>query len=440
MKPRSFVQLVSLLACVATVALWRVAPIDADFSFATIATLALLALLAELMGFLLPLGAKGSISFIPYIATFILVPNVAALVAVGGANTIAEIARRRGSLKVLFNSAQLVLSYAIAIGLYRAMGGQSLLAIREQSIYAITMQIGLPLTASYVIVFAVNTFLVSHIIALTSNTATIQVWKANSASTVGLDILALPLVFLFAVVYAKWGPMIASLLWLPILGVRQMNTTNLELAQTNRELLELMVKSIEARDPYTSGHSRRVREYAIKIAKLVGIPPAEIERIGTAALLHDVGKIYDKYAPILAKKERLTPEEWAIIKEHPVDGASLIATMTTLRELVPAVKHHHENWDGTGYPSGLKETAIPLASRIIIFADTFDAMTTVRPYRGALGEEVVRAEILRCRGRQFDPEMADRLLASDFWSWLFPPADRAQVSTQLRLVPRALRR
>jgi putative nucleotidyltransferase with HDIG domain len=438
MKVKSFVQLVCILASVAAVALWRVAPPAPDFSLATLGTLALLALLAELMGFLLPHGATGSISFIPYITTLILVPNFSALVAVVGANTIAEIAKRRGTLKIFFNSAQLVLSYALAIWVYRYLGGQSLLGISELSVAGITRLIGVPLTAAYVLVFLTNTFLVSHVIGLTTNTPTIQVWRENSTSTVGLDILALPLVFAFAVVYAKWGPMIASLLWLPILGVRQMNTTNLELAQTNRELLELMVKSIEARDPYTSGHSRRVREYAIKIARLVGLPPTEVEKIGTAALLHDVGKIYDKYAPILAKEERLTPEEWGIIKQHPVDGANLVATMTRLRELVPAVRHHHENWDGTGYPDGLKHGEIPLASRIIIFADTFDAMTTERPYRQALGEEVVRAEILRCRGRQFDPEIADRLLASDFWTWLFPPADRAKTfGNQLRLVSRA---
>ena len=443
MKVNSFVRLVCVLAAIAAVLLWHFAPPAADFSVETLPTLALLALLAELMGFLLPHGATGSISFIPFIATLALVPNFGALAAVLGANTIAEIAKRRGrgAQKLLFNSAQLVLSYTLAITLYRLTGGQSLLDVSDLPVATITRLIGFPLSIAYVLVFFTNTILVSHVIALTTSSTTLKVWRENSASTVGLDILALPLVFFFALVYAKWGPMIASLLWLPILGVRQMNTTNLELAQTNRELLELMIKSIEARDPYTSGHSRRVREYAIKIARLAGVAPAEVEKIGTAALLHDVGKIYDKYAPILAKEERLSPEEWGVIKQHPVDGANLIATMTRLRELVPAVRHHHENWDGSGYPDGLKNEEIPLASRIIIFADTFDAMTTVRPYRQALGEDVVRAEILRCRGRQFDPEIADRLLASDFWTWLFPPADRAKThATQLRLISGVARR
>jgi putative nucleotidyltransferase with HDIG domain len=277
---------------------------------------------------------------------------------------------------------------------------------------------------SYTITFATNTLLVSCVIALSNGERTLRVWRETNNSTVGLDILASPLVFFFAFVYAHYGPMIASLLWLPILGLRQMNTTNIELAQTNRELLELMVKSIEARDPYTSGHSRRVKEYAVHIARLIGLSTNEIEKIGTAALLHDVGKIYDKYAPILLKQDRLTPQEWAIIKEHPNDGANLIATMTRLREMVPAVRHHHENWDGTGYPDGLKGEEIPLASRVIMFADTFDAMTTKRPYRGPMGEDEVRSELIRCRGRQFDPEITDRLLASNFWTTIFPPTDR----------------
>ena len=181
------------------------------------------------------------------------------------------------------------------------------------------------------------------------------------------------------------------------LGIRQLNTTNLELQQTNRELLELMIKSIEARDPYTSGHSRRVKEYAIQIARLMGYDAATVEKIGTAALFTTSGR-FTTSTLRFSRRRLASPEEWAIIKEHPADGANLIATMTRLRELVPAVMHHHENWDGTGYPKGLKGTEIPLASRVIMFADTFDAMTTKRPYRGPLGEAEVRGELVRCRG------------------------------------------
>ena len=424
MKATKFVRLISLLAIGAAFLLWRLFPPASDWSFSTIATLAALALTAELMGFLLPRGASGSISFIPYMTTVLLVPDFAALLAIPGARLIAEVAKKKDPKKTVFNVAQLTLAYSLSICVYNWMGGESLFKLRHLSVAQVTVIVGLPMLVAYFMTFAVNTFLVSRVIALSNNEPTLQVWRENNTSTIGLDILASPLVFAFAWVYSSYGPMIASLLWLPILGLRQLSTTNLELAQTNRELLELMVKSIEARDPYTSGHSRRVKEYAIHIARLLGLGTAEVEKIGTAALLHDVGKIYDKYAPILLKQDRLSPQEWAVIKEHPGDGANLIATMTRLRELVPAVRHHHENWDGTGYPEGLKGEDIPLASRVIMFADTFDAMTTKRPYRGPLGEDEVRGELLRCRGRQFDPAITDRLLESDFWRTLCPPADR----------------
>jgi putative nucleotidyltransferase with HDIG domain len=424
MRAKHFARLIWVLGIAAALLLWRFFPPAPDWSLSTVITLAFLAITAEAMAFLLPRGATGSISFIPYLTTVLLVPNFAALLAISGARLVVEVAMRKRFFKTLFNVAQLTLSYSIAIAVYNWLGGMSLLALKHLTVAQVTVIVGIPMLVAYVATFAVNTLLVSHVIALSTNERTWQVWRENNTATIGLDVLASPLVFAFAWVYSSYGPLIASLLWLPILGLRQLSTTNLELAQTNRELLELMVKSIEARDPYTSGHSRRVKEYAVHIARILGLSSAEVEKIGTAALLHDVGKIYDKYAPILLKQDRLTPQEWAVIKEHPGDGANLIATMTRLRELVPAVRHHHENWDGSGYPEGLKGEDIPLASRVIMFADTFDAMTTKRPYRGPMGEDEVRSELLRCRGKQFDPEITDRLLASDFWRTLFPPANR----------------
>jgi putative nucleotidyltransferase with HDIG domain len=428
MRTKTYVQIVCLSALLLAAFAWRILPPGASHSATTLWTLAVLALTAELLGFLLPRGAAASISFVPYITTILLAPDSSALLAIGGAGLLAQLSKQRNALKFLFNCSQQVLSYAAALLAYRALGGVSLFELRDSTVAEATLAIGMPMTVAYFVAFALNGWLVSHVVAISRNANTWQVWRENNISTVSLDILALPMVFAFAWIYARFGPMIASVLWLPILGLRQLNTTNIELQQTNRELLELMVKSIEARDPYTSGHSRRVKDYAVQIGRLMGYNAADVEKIGTAALLHDVGKIYDKYAPILSKESRLTSEEWAIIKEHPVDGANLIATMTRLRELVPAVRHHHENWDGTGYPEGLKGTDIPLASRVIMFADTIDAMTTVRPYRGPLKEADVRAEIVRCRGKQFDPEIADRLLTSDFWKSLFPPTER-RVST-----------
>jgi HD-GYP domain-containing protein (c-di-GMP phosphodiesterase class II) len=173
----------------------------------------------------------------------------------------------------------------------------------------------------------------------------------------------------------------------------------------------------------------------VTIARGAKLPEREVERISQAALLHDVGKINDKYHPILTKPDRLTPEEWAVMKEHPVDGANLVSTMTRLRHLVPAIRHHHENWDGTGYPDRIAGDLIPLDARVIALADTIDAMSSARPYRPGLTPEQVRAEIVRCRGRQFDPQLADRVLSSEVWNRLFPEQGcEEQVGAGLKLV------
>jgi HD-GYP domain-containing protein (c-di-GMP phosphodiesterase class II) len=168
---------------------------------------------------------------------------------------------------------------------------------------------------------------------------------------------------------------------IPFLGVRELYKVNWQLQQTNQELLQLMVAAIEARDPYTSGHSRRVSRNSKLIAQAIGLRDKEIERVGVAALLHDVGKIHEVFAPILSKPGRLTAEENAVMQTHPIKSAELVTNVSQLRDVIAPIRHHHENWDGTGYPDGLVGDSIPLASRIIMFADTIDAMTTDRPYR-----------------------------------------------------------
>src|SRR5919202_5846694 len=201
--------------------------------------------------------------------------------------------------------------------------------------------------------------------------------------------------------------------------------------------MELMVKAIEARDPYTSGHSRRVAHYSRIIGRAIGLRPAQIERVRTAALLHDVGKMDEVFARILRKPGKLTSDEWAIMQTHPIKSAELVGTVSHLSELVSAVRHHHENWDGTGYPDGIAGDAIPLEARIIIFADTIDAMTSDRPYRKALGPAEVRAELARCRGKQFDPQICDRLLASPLFDSLFSPETRQTTPRSSPALPAA---
>jgi len=187
----------------------------------------------------------------------------------------------------------------------------------------------------------------------------------------------------------------------------------MQLEDANRELLELMVKAIEARDPYTSGHSQRVAAIAEAMARELGLGAKLVESTRTAALLHDVGKIHEEYAPLLRKEGKLDATERALMQTHSLRSAELVATISAFRgAIVDSVRHHHENFDGTGYPARLAGEAIPLMSRIIMLADTVDAMTTDRPYRVALSFERVKQELSKYSGRQFDPKLVKTFLGS----------------------------
>lgn len=421
-----YVGFIAALAACQLLALYSLQPGVNARDVTALVLLGALAIVAESLSFVLSAAAKGSIAFIPYLASILIVPSWSAVAVAVGIKLCVEIVRRAEPLKALFNVAQHALTTGFALLAYVSLGGDSLLSLVDVGLGAASLRVGMPAIAALTASFFINSTLVSGAIALSSGRTLREAWRETHLGSIGVDLLASPIVFIFAWVYAKHGPIAASVIWVPILGIRQLNKANSDLDRMNRELLQLMVKSIEARDPYTSGHSRRVEHFAGLIARALRLPDRESRRVVQAALLHDVGKIHEKYAPILLKADRLSPSEWATIQQHPIDGAELVATMTQLKDLVPAIRHHHERWDGAGYPDGLSNEQIPMAARIIALADTIDAMTSARPYRPALTPEEVRRELIRCRGTQFDPDIVDRLLVDSAWQTIFsPPRDRS---------------
>lgn len=417
-----YVQAVIASAVGVAAATFVLAPAPLDEYAVPVLMIFVLCVLAELLVYELPGDAQGSIAYIPSLAGVIISPNWTIVLAVALAHTTVEIIKRRGGVKAAFNVAQITLAICAAVFTYRGFGGELAgsatgtftAAVKSSLVSAIAM------AGAY---FLVNSTLVSFAIALSSRRKVIQTWCQNTLSMATFDVLASPVVLFLAWLYVKGGPLSTVMLALPMFGVRQLYATNARLGKVNQELLELMVKAIEARDPYTSGHSRRVSHYAGIIARAIGLSHKDAGRVATAALLHDVGKIHESFAPILQKPGRLSPEEWALMQTHSLKSAELVGTVSHLRDIVAAVRHHHENWDGTGYPDGLKGEEIPIESRIVIFADMIDAMTTDRPYRQALGEAEVRAELVKCRGRQFDPFICDKLLASPSFRLLFALTD-----------------
>jgi len=174
----------------------------------------------------------------------------------------------------------------------------------------------------------------------------------------------------------------------------------------NLSVIYALVSAVEAKDHYTYGHSKKVNTYAVALAGAIGLSPDEVSKVSSAALLHDIGKIGipDK---VLNKKGRFSGEDWEAIKAHPRLGANIVGNMPHLVPCVNSILHHHERWDGSGYPEGLKDEEIPIEARILAIADSFEAMTSARPYRPALPLEEVIKELRQGAGLQFDPKLVE---------------------------------
>ena len=175
------------------------------------------------------------------------------------------------------------------------------------------------------------------------------------------------------------------------------------------ECLRAIICSLEEKDSYTHGHSIRVAEYSQLLAAEINLSELEIKEVELSALFHDIGKIGIP-DNVLLKPARLTRAEFEIMKSHPVRSAKILERISGMRNLIPGIKYHHERFDGLGYPEGLKAQDIPLYARIILIADTYDAMTSTRPYRLALDKEVAFEELRRCAGTQFDPQLVDAFI------------------------------
>jgi putative nucleotidyltransferase with HDIG domain len=209
-------------------------------------------------------------------------------------------------------------------------------------------------------------------------------------------------------------------------------------ARENRELflasVRALAEAIDAKDPYTRGHSERVANYSASIAEEMGLPSEDVEKVRLAALLHDVGKIGvdDR---IIRKPTALTEEEFAVMKTHPAKGAAIMGAIPQLKDIIPGMKHHHEKWEGGGYPDGLKGEAIPMQARIVTVADTFDAMTTTRPYQKAMEIAYVVERIKSFSTVRYDPVVVGAFLRAHERGKLVPPPREEIVEDELVTSP-----
>lgn len=189
----------------------------------------------------------------------------------------------------------------------------------------------------------------------------------------------------------------------------ELKSTYDKLESAYMETIEILRFTVEAKDAYTKGHSDRVSAYSVLIGEALGLPEEDLKTLKIGGLFHDIGKIGIPDS-ILLKTTKLDDEEYSEIKNHPAIGAHILSNATIFKDIIPIVKHHHERFDGHGYPGKLKGEEIPYLARIATVADSFDAMTSKRSYRDSLPIDVVKEEIKKNSGTQFDPEIAEVFL------------------------------
>jgi hypothetical protein len=420
MRVYTFVGMVTVASAVCGVAVWSVRlPFPGWWP---LAAFLFVATLLESLNTDLRLAAKGSTSFIMHMASALLFGGCWSVIVTAVSTLFGEIARKNRPVKIVFNVAQRILAVSLAALAYQGLGGQLPPAYLGASVNlasdAVQRDLGLFIVfaATY---FLINSAAVNTAIVLSSGRAFREVWNLNTRGLLAYDLAASIVGVFVAWLYTRFdmwlgfGSLGLIGIIVPIIAVRHVYGLYHQLEAAGQELLQVMVKAIEARDPYTSGHSVRVSEMSRAMAVELGLPAREIEQVETAALLHDVGKIHEEFAPLLRKEGRLTDEETALMQTHSVKSADLVGIISKFHGFIQdSVRHHHERWDGQGYPDGVSDKNIPLGARIILIADTIDAMTTDRPYRKRLPLDVVIAELQKCKGTQFDPELVDVVVAS----------------------------
>lgn len=197
--------------------------------------------------------------------------------------------------------------------------------------------------------------------------------------------------------------------------VEELNQKNEMLAETNKDLVSSLVSAIEAKDKYTLGHSQRVSDYAVSLAKKLNMSKEQINEIRIAGMLHDVGKIGIS-DEILHKPAKLSKDEYEEVKKHPSIGSFILNTLDLSDTTMEAINYHHERYDGKGYPLGLSGKELSLEAQIIALSDAYDAMTSDRPYRKAMTHEEAISEIKRCSDTQFNPELVSLIEQGGFGS------------------------
>ncbi|MBV9789752.1 MAG: diguanylate cyclase [Chloroflexi bacterium] len=414
---RRWLTLSGALVAVGLLSLWLCAS-DNSMAWSSLALFG--ALTAIVVQFAIDNLGRGKITVaaVPILAATFLHHEAGILVTVL-ALTISQAIKSRGPLyHWLFNFGTLLLA---GLGAHLVFG----LFVSDPLATADLSHLILPAIIAGLVYHAINQVLICVIRGQLESRRPIEIWQEEyrwlSPHYVVLSALAVVL----ALSYLSFGTLGVLVLMAPVgmmhvafkqymdrtkVHVKELQTMNERLTDSYEATLQALTRALDTRDEETEEHSQRVKRYSQLTAQRMRLSAKEIEDIGRGALLHDIGKIGVPDA-ILLKPGRLTEEERALMRKHPEIGYRMIAHIPFLAEAAQVVLHHHEAFDGTGYPSRLSGNNIPLGARIFAVADAFDALTSDRPYRKALRVELAIAEIERCSGTQFDPQIVEAFLA-----------------------------
>ena len=360
-----------------------------------------------------------SVSFVAIFAAAIMYGPVGAAVVGPTIAIFHSVKRRPRVYQVVFNAANHVVSSTVAAFVFALFG----VKLRPENLILLLVPVLVAGAANYL----VSTALLSGVLGLSEAKNPMKVWVDQFRWLSAHYLVMAMLGMFFAVAYVSFGvwgivAFLAPLLIMryaqkqyvdqTVQNVAALRKVNEELARANEEiqmindeLLMTLAGAIDARDPYVYGHSARVAEYAVTVARELNLPPERIELIRRAGLLHDVGKI-GLPENVLNKRGHLTEEEYAIMQQHPLAADEILGVCHQLQTLIPIVRAHHERWDGAGYPSHLNGEDVPLEARILALADAVEAMASDRTYHRAKPAEEIIAEVQTHAGSQFDPTVA----------------------------------
>lgn len=374
-----------------------------DASLASVVFFVVLTLIAEAMPVSFPRGnATISVGFVVVYASILLFgPRVGAWIAAIGTLRLKDISGHVEPYKVLFNRSLLAISAGLTGLVYEWTGGVVLTRDPNGSL--------LPLVACGVTYITVNTVLMVGVMSLQLKVAPWSMFVANFRWALPNLVVFEPLGVMLAQVYIQQGAPAVAMLVIPLLVARYSFQLYIKMRQAYLDTITTLTASLDAKDPSTLGHSQRVARYAYELGRRLKLEDGVCEMLRYTGVLHDIGKIGIRDA-VLKKPGLFTKNEYEEMKRHPVIGADILSGIRLLGGASSWVRHHHEHFDGKGFPGSLKGEEIPLGARVIAVADALDAITSARPYKTAMSWERAISEMRRCSGSQFDPKIVAALV------------------------------